>query len=159
MPAATQEKKTERNTEKKGEVTKVGNLTREPELSFTPNGLAVVRTGLAVERPKVTGDWAGERVTEFYELVMFRQLAENAGQSLPKGTRVVVTGDAELEHWTGDDGQDRTTKKILVNAIGPDLRWATCAVNKAERRSPAEAQRPTTGAPAPRDIAEDEEPF
>ncbi|HXW77922.1 MAG TPA: single-stranded DNA-binding protein [Acidimicrobiales bacterium] len=167
MPTATNTKRTttnaeadakaherpERQVEKKGEVYKIGNLTRDPELHFAATGATVARTGLAVERPKVPGDWAGERVTEFYELTIFRDLAENAAVSLAKGSRVVLVGNAELEHWTDDQDQERTTKRILVNAIGPDLRWATATVHRPERKTP----RSTT-----EDLAvasDDEEPF
>jgi single-strand DNA-binding protein len=132
--ATVQAEKPERNTQKMGETTKVGNLTRDPELHFAPTGTAVVRTGLAVERPKVAGNWAGERVTTFYELVVFGTLGEHVAESLGKGTRVVVTGNAEVENWTDDKAQARTTKRILANAIGPDLRWVTVTVTKVTRK-------------------------
>jgi len=131
---------TEKHVEKKGEVAKVGNLTREPELRFAPSGTAVVSTGLAVERPRVPGDWAGERVTEFYELTAFGSLGEHVVESLQKGSRVVVVGAAEVEHWVDREGKERTTKRIVANAIGPDLRWARATVErsgKAEGFTPA----------------------
>jgi single-strand DNA-binding protein len=138
--ATVQTEKPERNTQKMGETTKVGNLTRDPELHFAPTGTAVVRTGLAVERPKLAGNWGGERVTEFYELTIFNALGEHVVESLGKGDRVIVTGNAEVEKWTGDDGQERTTKRILANAIGPDLRWSTVTVTKVARKgAPDEA--------------------
>ena len=157
MPTATEtqhvtegvpgrEAKPGRQVEKKGEVHKVGNLTRQPELRYLPNGTAVVSTGLAVDRPKVPGNWAGERETMFYELTIFRDLAENAPASLTKGTRVLLVGNAELEHWTDNEGQARTTKRIIVNAIGPDVRWATVTVNRIERRGPGKtADEPSAG--------------
>lgn len=150
---AASDDKTGRRVDKKGEVCKVGNLTRDPELHFAPTGSAVARTGLAVERPRVPGDWNGERVTDFYELTIFRDLAENAAISLTKGTRVVVVGNAELEHWTDDQGLERTTKRVLVNAIGPDLRWATVVVQRPEHRTPKATVEHVAGA------SHDEEPF
>jgi len=143
-PATVQAEKPEQNIQKMGETTKVGNLTREPELHFAPTGTAVVRTGLAVERPKVAGNWAGERVVTFYELVVFGSLGEHLAESLGKGTRVVVTGNAELENWTDDKGQARTTRRILANAIGPDLRWVTVAVTKVTRKGAPVDEAPKT---------------
>ena len=154
MPIATETtKETKRNIEKKGSVAKVGNLTRDFELHFAPTGNAYARSSLAVETPKVAGNWAGERVTTFYDLTVFGNLAEHAVESLGKGMRVVVIGNAELETWAGEDGKERTTKRILANAIGPDLRWASATVAKATRTAPAaEATEPVEG-------TEEEEPF
>jgi single-strand DNA-binding protein len=145
---------TEKHVEKKGEVAKVGNLTREPELRFTPSGTAVVSTGLAVERPKVAGDWAGERVTEFYELTAFGSLGEHVVESFGKGTRVVVIGAAEVEHWTDREGKGRTTKRIIANAIGPDLRWATVKVERTGKAGGSTSTGNGSGAPEDKD-----EPF
>lgn len=135
MPTAT-DKETKRNVEKKGQVAKVGNLTRDFEMHFAPTGTAYARSGLAVEVPKKAGDWAGERTTVFYELTVFGSLAEHAVESFGKGTRVLVIGNAEVETWAGDDGKERTTKRILANALGPDVRWATATVAKTTRRGP-----------------------
>jgi single-strand DNA-binding protein len=69
--------------------------------------------------------------------------------SLTKGTRVVVAGKAEIEHWTDKDGTARPTKRILAESCGPDLRWATADVQKARRSRPQ-------GQP---DSSTEEEPF
>jgi single-strand DNA-binding protein len=151
---ATTTATTEKHIEKKGEVAKVGNLTREPELRFAPSGTAIVSTSLAVDRPKVAGDWAGERETSFYEVTAFGSLGEHVVESLPKGTRVVVIGNAEIEHWVDREGRPRTTKRIIANAIGPDLRWARAAV---ERIGKAEGSTLTGNGPK---VEEDgDEPF
>lgn len=141
----------QRETQPKGEVTKVGNLTKDLELAFGANGTAYARAGLAVDRPKIPGDWSGERVTEFYDITVFGDMAENAAMSLPKGTRVIVQGRAEVEQYTKKDGTTGTGKRILVNAIGPDLRWASCEVSKVTRRGPAGDNQA--------EIPFDEEPF
>jgi single-strand DNA-binding protein len=131
--ATTTTEKPERHVEKKGEVGKVGNLTRDPELRYSASGTAVCSTGLAVERPKTPGDWAGERTVEFYELTVFGSLCEHVAECLHKGTRVVVVGAAEVETWMDKEGKERTTKRIIANAIGPDLRWARATVERVER--------------------------
>lgn len=156
MATATATKETEskeRSIEKKGQVARVGNLTRDFELRFASSGTAYARSSLAVETPKKAGDWAGERVTTFYELTLFGTLAEHAVESFGKGTRVLVIGNAEVEHWIGDDGQERTTKRILANAIGPDVRWATVEVQRATRKGPDAEEAPTS------DADDEEEPF
>jgi len=158
MPTATKSKKpdatpaepTERTTERKGSVAKVGNLTRAPELRFgTDSGTAFCRFGLAVETPKEPGNWSGERETTFYEATAFGTLAEHVAE-LEKGTRVVVIGKGELEHWTDKEGTERTTKRVLVDACGPDLRWASATVQRDKRKRSSE--------PAPA-VGDDEEPF
>lgn len=134
-----------RSTEKKGTTAKVGNLTHDVELSYSPNGTAIAHTGLAVERPKETGNWAGERVTNFYSVSLFGSVAENAAACLRKGMRVIVVGNAELQHWKDKDGTERTGKQIAANAIGPDLRWATAQVAKVTRKGPGTEDGPGAG--------------
>ena len=120
-------------------VTKIGNLTSDPELRYATSGKAFTRMRLAVSTPKVPGDWAGERETTFYDLTAFGSLAENAAECLAKGDRVVVTGRGEVRTWTGDDGVEHREKGILVDALGPDLRWTTATLTRTRRRSAAEA--------------------
>ena len=122
-----------------GEVGKVGNLTRDPELGYgAESGTAVCRFGLAVSTPVTPGDWSGPRSTVFYEITAFGTLAEHAAQSLTKGARIVVIGRPELDEWTANDGSARTTKRILANAIGPDLRWANVDVHRTGKKTPTE---------------------
>ena len=71
----------------------IGNVTRDPELRFTPNGAAVANFGLAVNRRwrnQKTNEW--EEQVSFFDVVCWRELAENASESLTKGTRVMVSG-------------------------------------------------------------------
>lgn len=139
----------ERRSEPKGRVTRVGNVTRDPELRFGASGTPYAKFGLAVERPKVAGDWAGERTVEFYEVTAFKSLAENIAQSLRKGDRALVEGDASLETYV-KDGAEHEAKVILANSVGAELRFATVEVHKAQRKQ-------TTRATAP--VEDDEEPF
>ena len=132
-------------------VTKIGNLTRDPELRFGANGTAFTRAGLAVSRPKKPGDWKGEQVTEFYELTCFGEVAEHAAECLAKGMRVVVVGRAEKELWQDDTGAERTTKRIVARELSPSLRWAKVRVERVGRSTGAA----TNG----HDVTDDEEPF
>lgn len=150
MPATPE---TPRTTKKLGPVAKVGNLTADFELKTGKNGTVYTHGSLAVDTPKTPGDWAGPRGTAFYDLALFRSLAENAALCLKKGDRVVVAGEAEVETWTGEDGQEHTAKRILVNALGPDVRWATATIAKV----PSEGGAGTARGPAR--STDDDEPF
>ena len=91
----------------------------------------------------------------------FGSLAENVAESCRKGSRVVVAGKLEDETWTGRDGQERTTVKVVADAIGPDLRFSTATVNQAQRRGPAKQDDTITGlvGAAPAGYGYSEEPF
>ncbi len=126
----------------------VGNITRDPELRFTPTGQATATFGLAVNRRwqnRQTQEW--EEATSFFDVVCWREMAENAAESLSRGSRVLVTGRLEQRSWETADGEKRSKIEIVADEIGPSVRYATAAVTKNERRGPGE------GAPAPRQTA------
>jgi single-strand DNA-binding protein len=118
-------------------VTVVGNLTREPELKYTPSGAAIAKFGLAVNRTYTNRD--GEKVedTSFFNVNAWRQLGENVAESLAVGTRVIVAGRLQSRSWETEDGQKRTVVEIEADEVGPSLRWATAAVTKMTRSGPA----------------------
>lgn len=150
MPATDTSTDTSTDTRAKGPVvTKVGNLTADPELAFGASGKPYARLRLAVDTPKVPGDWAGERLTTYYDVTAFGSLAEHAAECLAKGARILVTGTGEVRTWTGEDGAEHRSKGILADALGPDLRWATATVSRASR----------SGHSAGLAVPADEEPF
>lgn len=117
-------------------VTIAGNMTRDPEMRFTPSGQANCRFGVAVNRrwqDRSSGEW--QEATSFFDVVCWAQLAENASESLQKGSRVLVTGRLEQRSWEDREGNRRNTVEIVADEIGPSLRWATAKINKNERRS------------------------
>jgi len=140
----TKEKETNQTTpEKTPTTTKVGNLTRDPELRFgNEKGTPFVNLGLAVNTPKVPGEWSGEQRTTFYDVVCFGTLAEHAAESLAKGDRVVVAGRPEREQYTDGDGVARERRRVVATAIGPDLRFATAVISR--QRAERSAARATT---------------
>lgn len=116
-------------------VTLVGNLTHDPELRYTPAGAATCQFGLAVNRRwqnRQTSEW--EEATSFFNVVAWREMAENAGETLTKGARVIVTGRLEQRSWETPDGEKRSVVEVVADEIGPSLRWATAQVVKNERR-------------------------
>jgi single-strand DNA-binding protein len=95
------------------DVVLVGNLTRDPEVRYTPNGSARCGLGLAVNRAwndPATGD-----------------------KREAKGCRVVVAGRLDQRSWEAEDGSTRRVVEVVANAIGPDLRFATATVARVER--------------------------
>jgi len=113
-----------------------GNLTREPEIRYTKEGAATAQLGVAVNRrwqDRTTQEW--QESTSFFDVVCWRDLAENVALSLSKGMRVVVTGRLEQRSWETEDGDHRSKVEITADEIGPSLRFATCDVQRTERRS------------------------
>jgi single-strand DNA-binding protein len=118
-------------------VTIVGNMTRDPELRFTPSGQATASFGVAVNRVW-TDRQSQERkeATSFFDVVCWGQLAENAAQSLARGTRVVVSGRLDQRSWENQEGEKRSKIEITADEVSPSLKWATVQITKNERRSP-----------------------
>jgi single-strand DNA-binding protein len=115
-------------------VTVVGNLTRDPELRFTPSGAPVTTFGVAVNRRwqnRENQQW--EESTSFFNVTCWRDLAQNVSESLEKGSRVVVSGRLEQRSWETDDGR-RSVVEIIADEVGPSLRWATADIHKNDRR-------------------------
>ena len=118
-------------------VTLVGNVTRDPELRFIASGQANCSFGLAVNRRwqnRQTQEW--EEATSFFNVVCWREMAENVAESVTKGSRVVVTGRLEQRSWETDQGEKRSVVEVVADEIGPSLRWATAQVTRNERRGP-----------------------
>jgi single-strand DNA-binding protein len=116
-------------------VTIVGNVTRDPELRYTSGGAASANFGVAVNRRwmnRQTNEWE-ERVS-FFNVVCWREMAENVCESIGKGTRIVVTGRLEQRSWETENGDKRSVVEVVADEIGPSLRWASCAVTKNDRR-------------------------
>lgn len=116
-------------------VTVVGNLTRDPELRYTPSGQTIATFGLAVNRRwqnRQTQEW--EEQTSFFDIKAWANLAENVAESIQRGTRVVVTGRLEQRSWETDNGDKRSKVEVVADDIAPSLRWATAQVQKIDRR-------------------------
>ncbi|HEX3460983.1 MAG TPA: single-stranded DNA-binding protein [Acidimicrobiales bacterium] len=120
-------------------VSLVGNITRDPELRFTNTGQATASFGLAVNRRwqnRQTQEW--EEATSFFDVVCWREMAENVAESLTRGSRVIVTGRLEQRSWETPDGDKRSKVEVVADEIGPSIRWATAQITKNERRGPSQ---------------------
>lgn len=140
-------------------ITIVGNLTREPELRFTPSGIAVANFSVAVNKKK-----GEEETVSFFDCQAWREQAENVSE-LPKGCRVIVTGTPEQRSWENAEGEKRSKFELNAWEVGPSLRWATAVVTKNER-SDGGSSRPASSGGSRRSSQSsgggygyDEEPF
>ena len=116
-------------------ITVVGNLTADPELRYTQNGLAVANFTIA-STPRTfdrqANEWKdGEAL--FLRCNIWREAAENVAESLTRGSRVIVQGRLKQRSFETREGEKRTVVEVEVDEIGPSLRYATAKVNKASR--------------------------
>lgn len=95
-------------------VTLIGNLTRDPELRYTPTGAAVCTIGLATNRTWVTDAGEKKEETEFHRVVAWNKLAELCSQLLAKGRKVYVEGRLRTSAWQAQDGSQRTSTEIVI---------------------------------------------
>ena len=94
----------------------VGNLTRDPELSYTPSGTPVAKFGLAVNRRFRQGDEQKEEVC-FVDIVVFGKQAENCGQYLNKGASVLIDGRLQFRRWESKEGQPRSKHEAVAEFV------------------------------------------
>lgn len=93
----------------------IGNLTRDPELRYTPSGAAVCSFGLATNRTYVSSDGTKKEETEFIKIVSWNKLAELCSQLLRKGRKVYVDGRMQTRSWETPDGQQRQTTEVVID--------------------------------------------
>jgi single-strand DNA-binding protein len=96
----------------------IGNLGRDPEVRYMPNGQAVANVTIATSegwKDKNTGEQ--QERTEWHRVVFFRRLAEIAGEYLKKGSKVYIEGKLQTRKWQDNQGQDRYTTEIVANEM------------------------------------------
>jgi single-strand DNA-binding protein len=103
-----------------------GNLTDDPELRHTESGIARAMFRVAVSGRR-------EQEASFLTVVVWRDQAEHAAESLSKGSRVVVVGRLQQRAWTAEDGSARSVVEVVAEELGPSLRWATATTARATR--------------------------
>jgi single-strand DNA-binding protein len=93
----------------------IGNLTRDPELRYTPQGTPVCTFGLATNRSWQPTNGERQEETEFHRIVAWNKLAELCSELLFKGRKVFVEGRLQTRNWTDAQGQERTTVEIVID--------------------------------------------
>src|SRR5690554_2938914 len=138
-------------------ITVVGNLTADPELRYTQNGLAVANFTIASTPrtfDRASNEWKdGEAL--FLRASVWREFAEHVAGSLTKGARVIATGRLKQRSYETKEGEKRTSFEIEIDEIGPSLRYATAQLTRTSSSrdngpaggSPAEWAVATPGAP------------
>jgi single-strand DNA-binding protein len=120
-------------------ITVVGNLTDDPELRFTQSGTAGTKVRIP-HTPRVRdGEGWKDGEPTFLDATMWRYLAEHAAESLSKRDRVIVGGRLRTERWE-KDGEPRSKVVLDVDAIGPDLTYATARPTKTKRSHAGDAE-------------------
>jgi single-strand DNA-binding protein len=104
-----------------------GNLTDDPEVRHTESGIARAMFRVAVSGRR-------EQEASFFTVIVWRDQAEHAAQSLAKGSRVVVMGKLQQRSWSAEDGNARSVVEVVADELGPSLRWATATTTRATRR-------------------------
>ena len=117
-------------------ITIIGNVTGEPELRFTPNGAAVCNFSVAVNerRKNAQGEWEDGEAT-FWRVNVWRDQAENDAESIAKGTRVVVLGQARSRSWETPERDKGTGFEVTADEVPVALRCATAKVERTNRGS------------------------
>ncbi len=140
-----------------GEITTsfYGNLVDDPELRYTVTGKAVVQVRVACQGRRRDGDTWVDTDPTFLSGHAWGSLAENITESLTRGARVVVIGRLQQRSYENKDGEKRTVYQVAIDAIGPDLTFATAEVTKTTRAggdNPVEEPWPAEIADAPVDL-------
>jgi single-strand DNA-binding protein len=114
-------------------VTVVGTIVADPEMRFLGSGKAVANFTVA-QNPRVKdgNEWKNGEAT-FFKCNAWEGMAENIVESLRKGDRVIVQGGMYTRAWDDKEGNKRTSLELRVEAVGPDLRYATAAVTKISK--------------------------
>lgn len=103
----------------------LGNLTRDPEVRYTPNGVAVASFAVAVNRKYKQGEEIKEEVS-YIDVVVFGRQAENCGQYINKGDSVLIDGRLQQRRWETEDGQKRSKVEVVAQSVSfmPKRSWS-----------------------------------
>lgn len=152
----------------------IGNLTRDPELRYTPSGTAVCSFSIATNRNWTTDTGEKKDEVEFHRIVAWAKLAEICSQFLTKGRKVFVEGRLQTRSWTGQDGtQKQTTEIVISDMILLDSRRETEQENgqepptpepledkpQASKKSAKVKEEAVAEAPIEEEVAPDDIPF
>lgn len=133
----------------------VGRLTKDPELRYTPNGVAVCQFNLAVNRPFT--NQKGEKEADFIQIVVWRTPAENAANYLTKGSLAGVDGRLQTRHYENNQGQRVYVTEVVADSVQfLDSRGSNQKGANGVRSNNAQANNPFGNTP---DISDDNLPF
>ena len=114
------------------QVTLTGNLTDDPELRFTPSGVAVASFRLAVDQRVWDSDGWKDGESSYFRVNVWRDQAEHVSRSLQKGARCVVVGRLKSRSWETPEGQRRSAVEVDAEEVGMSMRFEPVAARNAE---------------------------
>jgi single-strand DNA-binding protein len=121
----------------------IGNLTRDPEVRYTPKGTAVTDIGMAINRVFTSEDGERREEVTYVDVVLWARLAEIAGQYLKKGRPVFIEGRLQLDTW---DDKQTGQKRSRMRVVAENLQLLGSRESEGGPTGPAPARRPATGA-------------
>ena len=124
------------------QVTLTGNLTDDPELRFTPNGVAVANFRLAVDQRVWDTDGWKDGESSYFRVNVWRDQAEHVSRSLHKGARCVVVGRLKSRSWETPEGQRRSAVEVDAEEVGISMRFTPVAAGAAEPAAATPAPEP-----------------
>lgn len=125
----------------------IGNLGRDPETRYMPDGGAITNVSIATTETWKDKNGDKQEKTEWHRVAFFGKLAEIAGEYLKKGSQVYVEGRLQTRKWQDKDGQDKYTTEIVANAmqmLGSRQGMGGAAPESGERESAAAASKPAS---------------
>jgi single-strand DNA-binding protein len=139
----------------------IGNLTRDPELRYTPKGTAIAKVGLAVNRVWTTETGEKKEEVTFVDVDIFGRTAENVGQYMRKGRPILIEGRLKLDQW---DDKQTGQKRSRLGVVAETVQFLGSPTGAGEGGAPAPsrsrpaAAAPAAAAPAAEPVAGDEPP-
>ena len=160
---------TERMARSLNKVQLIGNLTRDPELRYTPKGNAVVTFSLATNRYWTTDSGEKREEVDFHRIVAWNKLAELCSQFLVKGRKVYVEGRLSTRSWTAQDGQQKSTTEVVIddmilldnkgNAAGAEISEEHTPAAKPVEHKTEKKEEPTREKASEEEVMPDDIPF
>jgi single-strand DNA-binding protein len=131
----------------------VGNLTRDPELRYTPKGMAIAKVGLAVNRNWTSESGEKKEEVTFVDVDIFGRTAENVAQYMKKGRPILIEGRLRLDQW---DDKQTGQKRSKLGVVGEVVQFLGSPTGSNEGGAPARAPAaaPAAAAPEPAEAAE-----
>lgn len=114
-------------------ITLTGNLGADPELKFGASGIAILKARVVTSGRKKTDTGWEDVDTTWWTVTAFRQLAENAAETLRKGDEVIIVGKVKQRQYDTPEGEKRSVTEVTADWIGPNLKKVSGSLNRVQR--------------------------
>ncbi len=120
----------------------LGNLTRDPELKYTNEGTAIAEMGIAVNKRWKDSTGSANNITDFFNVTVWNNLAENCACSLKKGDRIIIGGHLSLRTWENREGKKFNIVNITADVIGLSLEFIKLDQTNKKNRQSSQEKKP-----------------